>query len=197
MITGLIGAVGFVCCLAYDVNSVVWKKQAARGLFAIGSGCIAAAALLGMLTGWQAGGLRTPASWLALAGAVLFGWLLVYTLFFALPFEETYRQAEQQGRKVYDRGMYALCRHPGVLWFFLMFLCLGAAFYPGALLWQGLVFSGCNLVYVLVQDRWTFPQVFVDYGDYRRRVPFLVPTRESVCRAWATRPAGQRGGAAE
>ena len=47
--------------------------------------------------------------------AILFFGLLIYTLFFALPFEETY--VMQEAHKTYDKKMYALCRHPGVLWF--------------------------------------------------------------------------------
>ena len=42
---------------------------------------------------------------------------LIYTLFFALPFDETYAK-QNNGRYVCDRGVYALCRHPGILCFF-------------------------------------------------------------------------------
>ncbi len=42
--------------------------------------------------------------------------LLIYTLFFALPFEETYCE-ENKLRAAYTEGVYGLCRHPGVLWF--------------------------------------------------------------------------------
>ena len=48
--------------------------------------------------------------------ALCFLLLLIYALFFALPFQETY-VVQNVGNKVCAQGMYALCRHPGVLWF--------------------------------------------------------------------------------
>ncbi len=49
--------------------------------------------------------------------------LLVYTLFFALPFEKTYTRLEENP-PVYTEGVYSLCRHPGVVWFFFLYLFL-------------------------------------------------------------------------
>ena len=37
-----------------------------------------------------------------------------------------------------------------------------------------------HLGYVVLQDLWTFPRTFCDYGEYRRRVPFLLPTPGSL-----------------
>ena len=60
-----------------------------------------------------------------------------------------------------------------------------------------MTFSLCNLLYVLFQDRWTFPRTFPDYPAYRRRVPFLLPTARSLRTAWLTRrSAADKGGAA-
>ena len=53
---------------------------------------------------------------LLLGIATIFFVLLIYTLFFALPFDKTY-QNESEKRMAYTEGVYALCRHPGVLWF--------------------------------------------------------------------------------
>ena len=49
-----------------------------------------------------------------------------------------------------------------------------------ALLAHGMVFSALNLIYALFQDRITFPKIFSDYHIYRTRVPFLLPTSNSV-----------------
>ena len=46
-------------------------------------------------------------------GALFFLGLLIYTLFFALPFEETYCE-DNKLRAAYTEGMYGVCRHPGV-----------------------------------------------------------------------------------
>ena len=109
--------------------------------------------------------------------ALLFAFLLAHALFFSLP-EETYRNPGAR-RRVWDRKMYALCRHPGFLWFAGLYICLGGAFGPGS--WP-CFFLLCllNLVYIWMQDRWTFPKTFCDYEEYRRRVPFLLPTPGSL-----------------
>ena len=110
--------------------------------------------------------------------AFLFLALLIYTLFFALPFKETY--VNQNGCRTYNQGMYALCRHPGVLWFggfyFFLWLALG-----GELLFQmAVTYTAFNISYVILQDLFTFPRIFFDYKEYKQRVPFLMPTFKSA-----------------
>ena len=116
--------------------------------------------------------------------ALLFFILLIYTLFFALPFEETY--VTQTGKQTYDKGMYALCRHPGVLWFAGFYFSLWFALGSAALLWIAILYSGLNVAYIILQDMVTFPRIFSDYADYRRRVPFLLPTPASLKRCVLT-----------
>ena len=108
----------------------------------------------------------------------LFFLLLIYTLFFALPFEETY--VTQNGCKTYDRGMYALCRHPGVLWFTGCYLFLWMTFGGKELLLLAMINCLLNFLYVVLQDGVTFPRVFTDYNIYKQRVPFLIPTVKSI-----------------
>ena len=110
--------------------------------------------------------------------AVFFLLLLLYTLFFALPFEETY--VSQNGCKTYERGMYALCRHPGVLWFTGCYACLWLAFGGMLLLYMAVLYCSLNILYVILQDVVTFPRVFTDYALYKQRVPFLIPTLQSI-----------------
>ncbi len=115
---------------------------------------------------------------------VLFFGLLIYTLFFALPFEETY--ITQDTHKTYDQKMYALCRHPGVLWFAGFYICLWLTFGTKLLLVMAIWFSLLNFCYIVLQDRYTFPKVFSDYGDYQKRVPFLIPNGKSLKRCLDT-----------
>ncbi|HIW17640.1 MAG TPA: hypothetical protein H9886_00675, partial [Candidatus Faecalicoccus intestinipullorum] len=42
----------------------------------------------------------------------------------------------------------------------------------------GLFCSFLNLLYIGFQDMVIFPRIFVDYGDYKRKVPFLIPRRK-------------------
>ena len=112
--------------------------------------------------------------------AMLFLGLLIYTLFFALPFEETY--VKQDAHRTYDKKMYALCRHPGVLWFAGFYFCLWLALGSKPLLFMAGWFSFLNFCYIVLQDFYTFPKVFSDYADYRKRVPFLIPNGKSLKR---------------
>ena len=90
------------------------------------------------------------------------------------------------GAKTYDRGMYALCRHPGVLWFAGLYAALWCTLGGKLLLWLAFFYSLLNLFYVILQDRYTFPRIFSDYESYQQKVPFLLPNRESLKRCVAT-----------
>lgn len=185
MVSLTLGIGGFLLYLLYDVNSFTCRSRLLHGAFALGTLLVGAATALDLLEAWRLGALSGPgdAALLLAAGACLAA--LVYSLFFALPFQETYRQQEQ-GRHVYDGGVYALCRHPGILCFFGLYLCLGLAALPGGLLAHGLVFSLLDLAYAGFQDRVTFPKTFCDYEAYRNKAPFLIPTGDSIRRARQT-----------
>ena len=192
MVSLTLGIGGFLLYLLCDVNSLPYRLRLLPGAFALGTLLVGAATALDLLEAWRLGAFSGPgdAALLLAAGACLAA--LVYSLFFALPFQETYRQQEQ-GRHVYDGGVYALCRHPGILCFFGLYLCLGLAALPGGLLAHGLAFSLLDLAYAGFQDRVTFPKTFCDYEAYRKKAPFLIPTGDSIRRARQTwgRPASE------
>ena len=180
------GLAAFGLYLVYDINSFQWQRKLPRTFFTAGTLLLAAAMITDTVAAVRAGAfsLLPDAAFLLLS--VLFFAALIYSLFFALPFDETYAQ-QQNGRCVYDKGVYALCRHPGILCFFAMYLFLGLAALPYAgLLWRGMVFSLLNLMYAWFQDRVTFPKTFTDYPDYRKRAPFLIPTKASIHSAFRT-----------
>lgn len=103
---------------------------------------------------------------------------MVKALFFSLP-QGTYSSAEQ-GRPVYQHGMYAFCRHPGVFWYCLGFLFLALAFRSAPVSLSCLLLCAGNVAYMVFQDAWSFPRTFCDYRDYQRNVPFFFPTCQSV-----------------
>ena len=111
--------------------------------------------------------------------AALFAALLGFTLFLALPVRDSYT-APGKRRPVYDAGVYALCRHPGVLWQAGFCLCLWpAAGFPAHAF---LGYTALNLALVSFEDYCIFPKILWGYGEYRKTVPFLIPTPESVRR---------------
>lgn len=185
MFSMYLGIAGFLLYLIYDINSFTWKRRLPGTFFLIGTALIGGATVLDLWSAWRMGAFSGwPDALLLAGGAVCFA-ALIYCLFFALPFKETYAE-QNTGGKVYDGGAYALCRHPGILCFFGMYLLLGAAALPGKLLMHGMVFSLLNLAYAWFQDRITFPKTFCDYQTYQKKVPFLIPTGESIRRARRT-----------
>ena len=175
----LCGLLGFVLYFLYDINSITLRSKLLHSSFTIGTAFIAVATGVDLWSAFKSNAFSGFTDLMFLVLSALSFAALIYCLFFALPFQETYAE-QTTDRSVCDKGVYALCRHPGILCFFGTFLFLGLAARPASLLAHGMVFSALNLIYALFQDRITFPKIFSDYHIYRTRVPFLLPTSNSV-----------------
>lgn len=182
----LLGMLGFLLFFLYDVNSFTWRSRLLHKSFALGVTLLAAATVLDLAAALRMGAFSGLKDLILLVAGALCLAALVYCLFFALPFAETYQDTDGPPA-VCDRGVYALCRHPGVLCMLGMYLFWGLGALPATMLRNGLIFSGFNTVYVCFQDRMTFPMTFPDYPDYQKNVPFLIPTGASIRAAWRTR----------
>ena len=184
----ILGTISFILYMIYDLEQAGAVShrfhKITKYFFTVGSvflvGVTAVALKKADIFSSQADGKLIFALFLT----ALFLALLIYTLFFALPFEETY--VAQDAHKTYDKKMYALCRHPGVLWFAGFYICLWLAFGTDLLLVMAIWFSFLNFCYIVLQDKYTFPKVFSDYGDYKKRVPFLIPSGKSLKRCFDT-----------
>lgn len=174
-----LGIVGFLLYLLYDINSFTRQSKIVHSFFMLGTILIGIAGLVDLYAAWQLGAFSMGLDVLFTALGVLSFVALMYCLFFALPFEETYAK-QCTDHRVYDKGVYALCRHPGILCFWAMFLFFGLAALPGNFLRNGMIFSLLNLAYAWFQDCYTFPRTFCDYETYRKKVPFLIPNRDSI-----------------
>lgn len=192
MVALILGVVGFGLYLLYDINSYTIQCRLLRFGFLGGSALIGTATLLQVYSAWKQGAFYGLTDGVLFIMSVLAFGLLMYCLFFALPFQETYVDPIR-GRQVYDGGPYALCRHPGVICFFAMYLFMGLAMLPTPFFINGMIFSLLNVAYAWFQDRVTFPKSFCDYEKYRERVPFLIPTKDSIRLAGKTwrRPNGK------
>lgn len=180
-----LGVGAFALYLIYDINSFTWKHKAPGTFFLAGTFCLATATMWDLQEAWYAGALSGTGDVLLLTGALACFVALIYTLFFALPFRETYVEQSHK-RRVYSGGVYALCRHPGILCFWGTYLLLGLAALPSVMIGRCLLFSGLDLAYAWFQDRITFPRIFCDYSDYQKQVPFLIPTKTSISMARET-----------
>ncbi len=178
MLAFCLGVLGFILFFIYDINSYTVRSRALGLSFAVGAILVAVSAGMQLFSAWKLGAFSGPLDIVLLILGALALAALIYCLFFALPFSETYLSPSGSGR-VYDKGAYALCRHPGVLCFFATFLFWGLASLPTLFLLRGMILSVLNAAYALFQDRVTFPKTFPDYPEYRSRVPFLIPSESS------------------
>ena len=185
MIYIVMGLLAFLLFAAYDINSVTSKKYIISSFFFLGSFLLIAATAGIIIESFH--DIQWHLGWMSIFGifSLIFLVLLIYTLFFALPFNETYVKSDAIP-KVYQNGFYALCRHPGVLWFMGFYFFLWLTLKIPLLLLAGIIFSCCNVMYVIFQDHWTFPRVFDDYNDYKKLTPFIIPTFKSIKRCLQT-----------
>ncbi|MEL7658112.1 MAG: hypothetical protein AAGU75_19640, partial [Bacillota bacterium] len=163
----LMGSLAFLFFIVYDINSVTKNYKLLHSGFFAGSILLIAATGGIIFATVSETGLNTGRTIAFGLPALIFFVLLIYTLFFALPFENTYVKTNMPP-KTCRTGVYALSRHPGVLWFMGFYLFLWLALTGPLLLFAGILFSLLNLFYIILQDRWTFMKVFPDYSDYKK-----------------------------
>ena len=170
-----LGLMAFVLFFISDYNDWRLSRRELKLCFPAGAVLLAAGTVLEARRG------SAPASgWLRglfFMLVALFLALLVYTLFFALPVEASYARPGQK-RPACTTGVYALCRHPGVLWFAGAYLCLWGGF--GFPLRSAVLYTALDVLLVLFEDRRVFPARLSGYDDYRHTTPFLLPDRASL-----------------
>lgn len=195
MIPLIIGSIGFLCYFTYDINSITVQSRFLQKGFLIGTILVAAASVGIFVAGWETMDWKMPHVWICLGGGIVMFGLLIYTLFFALPFESTYVEESRQ-RLAYTEGVYALCRHPGVLWYGGIYLCMAGMIGTRESVLQAVIFILWNVAYVILQDKVIFPRTFTNYEDYKRTVPFLLPNGRSMKRCLETGKFRKKGGRA-
>ena len=171
----LLGLCAFLLFFLSDYNDWRLARPELKACFPLGGVLLAVGTVLEARQG-----VPLAAGWLRglfFALAAVFLALLVYTLFFALPVEASYAHPGGK-RPACTTGVYALCRHPGVLWFVGLYGCLWVA--AGLPLWEAAVYSGLNVLLVLFEDRCVFPARLEGYREYQRTTPFLLPDRRSI-----------------
>ena len=171
----LLGICAFVLFFISDYNDWRLSRRELKFCFPAGAAALFVATVLEARRGASPAGGWLRGLLFALAAVFLA--LLVYTLFFALPVEASYAKPGEK-RSACTTGVYALCRHPGVLWFTGLYLCLWLC--TGLPLWEAALYSGLNVLLVVFEDRCVFPARLEGYGGYQASTPFLVPNRRSI-----------------
>ncbi len=165
----LLGAAAFALMLLGDMNDAVWHKKELRLCFPIGLAALITATALRLEPE------RPDGAWCAVAAAFLL--LLLYVLFGSFPVKDAYIR-QNEGRRLYDRGFYAVCRHPGVLLFAGLYASLH---YALALPWaDAALYTALDLLLAAAEDRWFFPRSIGGYDGYKKRVPFLIPSLSGI-----------------
>lgn len=168
------GLLSFVIMCTGDIAKIKTKSRFSVLFFSVGFLLLAA-----VTVSYAAASLPTGRSIVVMIVfsifAVIAGFLLFVSLFGSFPAEDGYIKNEAV---VYDKGLYALSRHPGVVFFALFYIFMSAAgFCP---LYVSLGFSGANLLYALFQDIYIFPKQLSGYDDYKKRVRFLIPNTTGI-----------------
>ena len=183
----ILGFVAFLLFVLYDINSVILKYKLLNSSFFVGF-MLLIISTIGIVVSTQnqkqLNDLNLNVNIFGII-AFLFLLLLIYTLFWALPFKDTYTSAGSTA-KVCQRGVYALCRHPGVLWFIGFYFFFWLAMPVPLLLVACITFSFLNILYVIFQDKWTFMMTFENYDEYKKTTPFLLPTMGSIKKCMET-----------
>ena len=173
-----IGCLAFICFGIFDLNKIKYMHKTINSLVILGSLVITFSTVMIIISNYSMR-ISTLLQWILLLSAIFALFLMIYTIFFAVSFKKTYIETNK-GNTVVNTGMYALCRHPGVFWFFLFYLFLGLAFSNKLLLIAGFVWTSIDVIYVYIQDRWIFPIILEDYHAYQKQVPFLLPNKTSL-----------------
>lgn len=108
-----IGVLAFLIFYFYDFNTVFFDTQFGKKCFNIGA-FLLFVSTIGIISNEVKFVEPSSVFVIKIIISVIFLCLLVYSLFFALPKEAF--DGSLVNKNVYREGMYALCRHPGVLW---------------------------------------------------------------------------------
>jgi len=148
-------------------------RRALVALLSVAGYASVAAGLAVQLLAWGPPGAPSGLRLASLAAASPFLLLLLYSVFLEIPLRRRLSGAPRGA--LYRRGSYALCRHPGLLWFLLAHAALNLVYRSPDFLLISLAMVAGDLALVLAQDTWLFPRRFAGYDGYRRAVPFLLP----------------------
>ncbi len=174
----IIGAIGFVVVHIFDLVALKRIPRLKPVVWCIGSGLLIYS--LVMICRYPVK-IELPAwsIWLGWGVLAVSAFLLIHSLFVSLPFRKTYVDAGV-GDKLVKTGLYALVRHPGILWFPLFMISLIPISRSSLLLIAAPTFIALDIVLVFIQDKFIFGRMFRGYERYRRETPMLLPNRKSV-----------------
>lgn len=182
-----LGALAFGLMVLSDYEQVLRGRRGAGMLFPLGGALLIAATAALLVRRWRTAP-PGPGSLFWFAGSALMLLLLIYTLFFALPAGGSSAATAQKDelRPLVDTGVFALCRHPGVLFLGGFYACLWGALGGWALGLAFVLFTLLDAAYAAWQGETVFPRSIRGYAAYRAATPRFIPTPGSLRRCLHT-----------
>ena len=167
----IVGTIGYLLYFIYDLNQIFSIHKSCKSFFSIGSIFV----LVGTLWECSLNIKNGFGIFLLILGVAL----EIYVLFFALNFKDTYVDDQFS---LCNRGVYALCRHPGFYSFLLIYIGLYVMYQTETFFWILIVFNIYNFLYIVFQDTYVFPKLFKEYNQYKKTTPFLIFNKKSIFR---------------
>ncbi len=172
-----LGVFAFIFFFLSDVNDCKFKKKALAACFPLGALMLSAATVVSCVK--NASPFSTVVKTAAIITGVIFFVLMIWALFFSMPVGDAYIE-RNEGRRVNTNGLYALCRHPGVLFFIPLYICISFAF--GLPFYEAAAYSVLNILLIVFEDIYVFPRVLCGYNEYKTNTPFLFPNKRGIKR---------------
>ncbi|MDO4815464.1 MAG: hypothetical protein Q4A83_02525 [Bacillota bacterium] len=167
-----LGIGAFLLFALGDANDAYLKSKWLKLCFPLGFCALAAATYFRL-------NASAGVSNLWCAAGFVFLLLELYALFGAFPAGETYVETDSK-RMACCTGVYALCRHPGVLFFAGMYVCMSLGL---NLPWlDTAAYCALDVLLVTFEDKCTFPHILGGYEEYKKATPFLIPDIKSLKR---------------
>jgi len=173
MIILIICATGFINIFLFDLAQV-WNRNKLKYFFSIIGYLSIFSVIIFLLISIKIPPQPLFAIYFKSFFSFLFFSLLFYSLFIEIGIKAPYSK-DNTGRKALDRGTYSIIRHPGLLWFTFMSLSL-------ILIYKNFFFTTVMLsmvtmdfILVLIEDYYIFPKLFVNYQEYKKKVPLIIP----------------------
>ena len=166
------GLLSYILFFVYDYNSIKKNVKIIKSFFMLGTLINISSTVVFSVISFKNSNLAS----IIISSIFVFFFLFleIYSLFFAIDFKETYIENSKE-RKAYTKGMYSLCRHPGVLWYILLFISLGFLINNLDIIPFYIMMIVFNVLYIVYQDYYIFPKTFVNYKEYKKETPFLIP----------------------
>lgn len=159
-----LGIFAFAVMAVGDINDALFKLKLLKLCFPIGL------LLLIIATAARISTDNISILWCAAAAVLLV--LELYALFGSFSVSEAYT-ASDKPRTTSEKGLYSLCRHPGVPFFIGLYICLH---FGVALPWTDvIIYAVADFALALFEDIVIFPRLLGGYDDYKKRVPFVLP----------------------